>query len=112
MNQDQAARVLSEPKYVVKLIDEMVKELGVQVIEPLSPDGNGPRPLNALHVEKLRGIVQGLRMAQNIFTQAQQVLRAASDQPPLEEEVPIIPPALASAHLQPKLPEEGAGSGR
>lgn len=108
MNPDQAARVLSEPKYVVAMIDEMVKELGLQVLEPLGPDGNGSKPLNALHVEKLRGIVQGLRMARNIFTEARQILTAVENQPPQEVETPIIPPALASAHLHPKKVEEAS----
>lgn len=113
MTPDQAQRILSEPKYVVTILEQTIKDLGAQVIEPTSVDGNGAKPLNALQISELRGVVRGIRIAQGIFKQAQQVLAAAEEekQIPREKEVPHIPPGLAAAHLKPHLKEEVSGGG-
>lgn len=99
MNADQAARVLTEPKYLRTMIDALVREMEHGVLEP--PPGEPPLTMD--RISELRATVKGMRLVQGFITEAEATLRRAEEEAAehKEEESQPVPPGLASAMLAP-----------
>lgn len=99
MKLDEARRILSDHHYVVTLCEK--------AIEKMSKDALDNSPTLEL-LQEQRGIVKGIRIVENFYTQAEATVKNATRDAEAERVEPehVAPPAAVGALLEPMKPAE------